>query len=188
MHAVLGRLQRLALLDGEALVVLERPHVPVELREMIGELCFARGQVLARGGDDRGAQPEARRDLQRQAPAGRAVDQLVGRRERVSVEAEGRARDPVGRGRVGLERVVVARRDNRRAAAAEVVDDRHAERAPLDGVGARSDFVEQHERRNGEPAVHRDDVRDVRGEGAEARFDRLLVADIREQRSEDRHA
>ena len=73
-----------------------------------------------------------------------------------------------------------------RAALPEVIDDRRAERAAFDRVGAAADFVEQHERRQFERAVHRDDVRDVRRERAEARGDRLLVADVREDRTERR--
>ena len=80
----------------------------------------------------------------------------------------------------------MARRKEDRAAAAEVIDDRHAERAAFDRVGAGADFVEQDERRQRQPAVHRRDVGDVRREGAEARFDRLLVADVGEQRAEHR--
>ena len=37
-----------------------------------------------------------------------------------------------------------------RAALAEVIDDRHAERAAFDRIGAGADFVEQHERRQRE--------------------------------------
>ena len=95
-------------------------------------------------------------------------------------------RDLGGRRRVGLQRVVVARRDDRRAAAAEVIDDGDAERAAFGRIGARAHFVEQHQRRHDEIAIHRRDVGDVAGERAEARVDRLLVADVGEQRSEHR--
>ena len=37
-------------------------------------------------------------------------------------------------------------------------------------------------------AIHGNDVRDVRREGAQARRDRLLVADVGKERLEDRHA
>ena len=67
-----------------------------------------------------------------------------------------------------------------------MIHDGDAERTALDRIGARAHFVEQHERRRRERTIHRRDVRDVRGERAEARFDRLFVADIREDRSEDR--
>ena len=81
----------------------------------------------------------------------------------------------------------MARRDQRRAAAAEVIDDRDAERAAFDRIGARADFVEQHQRRR-RPAPRSIDamLRDVRREGAQARLDRLLVADVGEQRPEHR--
>ena len=51
------------------MLVLERAHVAVDLREMLGELRFARAQVLARRGDDRRVQAEAAGDLEREAAA-----------------------------------------------------------------------------------------------------------------------
>ena len=111
---------------------------------------------------------------------GLAVDQLVGRREGLQLEAERRARHALGRRRVGLELIVVARGDHGGAAAAEVIDNRDAERAAFDRIGSRADFVEQDERGRHQPAIHRRDVGDVRRERAQARFDRLLVADIGE--------
>ena len=73
-HARLGGFERLALARGEPVLVLERAHVAVDLREVFGELRLARAQVLARRGDDRRVQPEPRRDLEREAAAGRAVE------------------------------------------------------------------------------------------------------------------
>ena len=93
---------------------------------------------------------------------------------------------PVGRRGVRLQRVVVRRRDDDRAAPPEVVDDGGAERAAFDRVGAAADFVEQHERRQLERAIHGDEVGDVRGERAEAGRDRLVVADVGEDRLERR--
>ena len=40
----------------------------------------------------------------------------------------------------------------------EVVDDRHAQRAALDRLGARADLVEQDQRRRGELAIDRKSV------------------------------
>ena len=76
--------------------------------------------------------------------------------------------------------------DHERAARAEVIDDRDAERAAFDRIGARADLVEQHERRALQVAIHRRDVRDVPRERAQARGNRLLVADVGEDRPEDR--
>ena len=118
---------------------------------------------------------------------GRAVDQLVGRAEAVGIEPERRAHDARRRRRVGLQRVVVRRADHERAARAEVLDDRDAERAAL-----RSDRCPRRSRRAAPApgrcrlAIHRRDVRDVPRERAEARRNRLLVADVGEHRSEDR--
>ena len=80
----------------------------------------------------------------------------------------------------------MGRRDHQRAALLEVVDDGSRQRAALAWVGAGAHFVEQHQRRRLQRCVHRDDVRDVRREGAQAGGDRLFVADVREHRSEHR--
>ena len=42
--------------------------------------------------------------------------------------------------------------DHQRAASAEMIDDGDAERAAFDGIGARPDFVQQHQRRKREVA------------------------------------
>ena len=52
------------------------------------------------------------------------------------------------------------------------------ERATLDRVSARADFIEEDERRQVQPPFHRDDVGNVGREGRQARGNRLLVADI----------
>src|SRR5207244_8542878 len=79
LHPSPGLAQRLALLRHETLLVLERAHVAIDLREMLRELRLARAHVLARGADHRRIQAEARRDLDRQAASRRSVAQLTGR-------------------------------------------------------------------------------------------------------------
>src|SRR6185503_20908145 len=81
----LGGAQRLTLPGREALIVLERAQVAVDLREVLGELRLARRQVLARRGDDRRVQAEPPRHLEREAAPRAAVEQLIGRREGVGV-------------------------------------------------------------------------------------------------------
>src|SRR4029434_9182323 len=44
--------QRLAFTRHEPPLVFERPHVVIDLRQVLGELRFARAQVVARRGDD----------------------------------------------------------------------------------------------------------------------------------------
>ena len=58
--------ERLALARGEPLLVLERAHVAVDLRQVLGELRFARAQVRARLRDDR--RPAARGAPRSRAP------------------------------------------------------------------------------------------------------------------------
>src|SRR4051812_17446627 len=62
-----------------------------------------------------------------------------------------------------------------------------AERAAFHRVGAGPDLVEEHERGCHERAIHGHDVGDVPRKGAEARFDRLFVADVREERLKNGH-
>ena len=175
-----------ALARGQPPLVFERLDVPLDLREVLGELRLANAAVLTRAVDDRVGQPEPRRDFERQAAAGRTVVQPVRRRERRRIEAEPGRRDALGRHRVRLQRVVMRGRHHHRPAYAEVVDHRHGERAALVRIGPAPGFVEQHERRQRQRAVHRHDVRDVPRERAEACRDRLFVSDVGEHRAEHR--
>jgi hypothetical protein len=102
---------------------------------VFGELRLPGRQVLARGVDDGLAESEARGNLEGEASAWRAVDQLIGRRESLGLEAERRTDDTGGRRRICLQRVVVARRDDSGSALAEVIDHRDAQRAAFDWVG-----------------------------------------------------
>ena len=139
--------KRLAFAGGQAPLVLERSHVMVDLGKMIGELRLARAEVFTRGGDHRLVQAEPTGDFERQTPPGASVRQLVGRLERRQIETKGGARHTAGRGGVRLQLIVVARGDHRGAAAAEVIHDRHSQRASFNRIGAGSHLVEQHQRR-----------------------------------------
>ena len=99
---------------------------------------------------------------------GRAVEQPIGRREVLRIERERRHRHAVGADAPRLHRIEVRRRDDERAALAEMLDDRRRERAAFVGIRAGADFVEQDQRRHLQIAIHRDEVRDVRRERAEA--------------------
>ena len=96
-HARFARLERFALAGGESMFVLERTHVAVDLRQVLGELRLARADVPPRGGNHGRVQPEPRGDLERQTPPWRSVDQRIRGRERLSFEPERRARDALGR-------------------------------------------------------------------------------------------
>jgi hypothetical protein len=60
------------------------------------------------------------------------------------------------------------------------------ERAALRGVGAAADLVDQHQRARVGASSDLAQVLQVRGEGGEARLDRLLVADVGEDVAEQR--
>src|SRR6266851_4341228 len=65
LHARLGGVKRLALARREPLLVLERAHVAIDLREVLGELRLARAQVRARGADHGRIQAEPPGDFER---------------------------------------------------------------------------------------------------------------------------
>jgi hypothetical protein len=158
----------LALARHQPALVFEHLQLVVHLRQMFGELRFARAPVAAGAVHDVRGHAKPLRDFQREAAAGGAVRQAIRGSEGLGVESEPGVDDPRrGRGE-GLERVVVGRRHDERTPRPEALDDRHAEGAALRRVRPRAQLVEQDERRLGQLAIHRDDVRDVSGERAEA--------------------
>jgi len=186
LHPGLGVAQHLPLPRRQPALVVEVVQVLVDARQVLGQLGVTGAQVLARRRQHLLAQSQPARDLERQAAPGRAVDEAVGRLEGGRVEAEGRDRDPGGRGRVGLQRLRVAGADDDGATRPEVIHQGHRQGASLGGVGARPELVEEHQCRQRQHPVHRHDVGDVPGEGAEVGVDRLLVADVGEHSPEHR--
>ena len=185
IHAL--RRQALALPSQRLALALERAELVVHPGQPLRQLRLARALAVPRGLDDlrRDAQPGG--DLERQAAPGRPVREPVVRREGVRVEAERRAGNARGGGRVRLEQLVVRRGHDHGAARAEVLDERRTQRAALHRVRARADLVEQDERGQLQVLVHRHDVADVAGEGGDAGRDRLLVSDVREDRAKHGH-
>ncbi len=97
----LGRFfrERVALARGEPLLVLERLHVALDLGQVIGELRFAHAAVRRAVSMIDAGNPSRVRNLEREAAAGRAVVQAVGRGERCRIEAESGRRHALGRRR-----------------------------------------------------------------------------------------
>ena len=95
-HADFGRFEQLTLLDRQPLLVFERAHVAIDLRQVLGELRLARADVLAGCGHDRGVQAKSGRDFERQAAARTAVQQSIRGSEGLGVEAERGAGDALG--------------------------------------------------------------------------------------------
>src|SRR6185503_2979048 len=87
-HPRFGLVQGFALARREPLLVLERAHVVIDLREMLGQLRFARAEIRARRRDHRWIQTQAAGHFEREASPRRSVEQLIRRRERFRVEAE----------------------------------------------------------------------------------------------------
>ena len=76
--------------------------------------------------------------------------------------------------------------ERERSRRAEMIDQRHAERAAFFGIGGGSDLVEQHERIRRDIERHLAQTRNMRREGAEVLLDRLVIADIGQHLFEDR--
>ena len=178
--------ERFALARGEPPFVIERLHVPLDLCQVFGQLRLARAPVRACLLDHVGGHAEAVGDLERETAARRRRSS-GGRSARTSrgLKPNPGRHHALGRRGVRLQRVVVGRRDHHRAAAAEVIDDRHRERAAFERDRCRRP-PRRAARATGsvERLVHRDDVGDVAGERAQARRDRLLVADVGKDRAE----
>ncbi len=153
---------------------------------MVGEPGLATATIPSRRLDDLSRETEAPGDFEREAASRRAVAECVGGREGVGIEPERGAADTVGRRGERLEGIVVARDDDPRAALAKMFDDCRTEGAALDRIRAGPDLVQQHQGRVGQFAIHRDDLGNVAREGAETGRDRLVVADVREDRPEHR--
>ena len=93
-------LERFPLARRQPVLVLERAHVAIDLRQVLGELRFARAQVLPRRRDDRRAQPQPGGDFEREAAPRRAVDQL----RRSARTSRDRSRTPPTRRRASSTR------------------------------------------------------------------------------------
>ena len=73
-----------------------------------------------------------------------------------------------------------------RTRGAEVLHQRHAQRAALLGIRGRAQFVEQHQRIRHHVQRHLADVGDVRRKRAQVLLNRLVIADIRQHSRERR--
>ncbi len=129
---------------------------------------------------------EPRGDLEARRFAGQAQAQMIGGLEGLLVEAHGAVDHALGGRAVDLERHQVRGDQREGAGRAEVLDDGHAERAALFGIGGRAQFVQQHQRIGRDVERHLADVGDVRGKGAEVFLDGLVVADIGQHLLEER--
>ena len=89
--AARARGQGLALSRGGLALFGNLREILVDSRQLRGQLRLARAEARARLVDDRAIQAEAAGHLEREAAAGRTVDQLVGRREAYRVERKRRA-------------------------------------------------------------------------------------------------
>ena len=110
--------------------------------------------------------------------SGRSDDQPVCGLKRFDVELAGRVFHVIGIQCIRLQFGVMGRHGAERAAAAHVLEDGPGQRGSFDGIGTRTEFVQDDER----VLVHRfedgNDADHMRGERGKALLDALLVSDI----------
>ena len=95
--------------------------------------------------------------------------------------------DAFGHERIRFEFPVVAGRDHAGVMGAQVVQKRPRQRRPFAGVGARADFVQQHQRIAAQVAQNTDNVCDMARKRGQRLLQALLVADVRKHLVEDIH-
>ena len=155
-------------------------------RQEARDVALAVAHGLAGAAHDvfRHAQPGG--DLEARRFAGQPQLQAKSRLERLLVEAHRAVDHALGGGAVDFERHQVRGDQREGAGRAEVLHDRHAQRAAFFGIGGRAQFVQQHQRIGRHVERHLADVGDVGGKRAEVFLDRLIVADIRQHLLEHR--
>ena len=139
---------------------------------------------LARPRHDRFGKPETLGHLERKAPSRSTVDNLVRGLIRFWIELERGRVDTVGRARVRLEKSMVCRCDHERASLEKMLDESGPECSTFSRVGAGSHFVENDEGRKLALALHGHDLGEVRRERRQVGGDRLVIADVGEDRTE----
>ena len=153
--------------------------------EEVSDVAGLGAEAGASALNDGGIQSETLRDVDAGRGSGDADFQFVGRLQGGLVEADGGV-EHAGRVRgVDLERCVVRGDDGQAADVAEVSGDGDGQGGALFGIGGGAEFVEQDQRMGGRGARNEINVGDVRGEGGEILFDRLVVADIGKDGVED---
>jgi hypothetical protein len=109
---------------------------------MVCELGFSGSSQLGCRLDDAGVQAEPSRDFERQALPGRPVDQVKRWSKRVRVEPEGSTNDPVSRGTVSLESVIMGRSYDMGSSFPEMLYHCPSERSTFYWVGPRAYLVQ----------------------------------------------
>ena len=143
-------------------------------------------QQLPRRVDQVFRQPQPPADFKGVALSRHPDAQPVGRPQRFHVELHGGVLHALRRQGKSLQFAVVGRRERSHADVKQPGQDALCQRRAFGGVRARAQFVKQHQV-PGRHLVHDlHDVRHVPAEGAQALFDALLVADIREHLLEHR--
>ena len=89
---------------------------------------------------------------------------------------------------IRLQIAQVGRHHRPAADVIQLVENSPAQRGPFGGIGARSQLIEQDQALGIRGLQDAGDARDVRTEGAERLLQALLVANVREDIVEDRHA
>ena len=124
-------------------------------------------------------------DLDGVAGARDPLSELIGRREGFHVEDHRTVFDPLGSRGEGLERVEMGRGRRDGSPKGKRLQDGHAHGRACRRVCAGAQFVEEYQGAFIGGRKYGPDMSQVRREGAQARLDRLLVPDVREDGVED---
>ena len=143
-----------------------------------GHVALAAAHGLPGAAHDVLGHAEPLGDFQAGGLARQAQTQAKRRIQRLFIEAHGAIDHALGSGAVDFERQQVGGNQGVSAGRAEMLDDGHAQRAALFGVGGCAQFVQKHQRIGRDIERHLADVGDVRGKRAQVFLNGLIVADI----------
>lgn len=196
---LLAELAHLALFLGDAVLDLaDDVALVLEVVEQALDADVVLAEDLPGAPEDDVGKAEPGGDEERVGLARDAHDEPEGRRQRAHVELHGGVHEAVGLAGVDLQVGEVRGDDGDGAGFVEVVQEAHAERAALGGVGARAELVEEHQGAFAGVREDAQDLGDVAREGGQVLRDALLVADVgpdlvqerdgRARRARDGHA
>ena len=159
---------------------------PVQLAEESRHIPLAVAQRHPRAAHDVFRHAEPGRDFQARRLPWQPQLQKKRRLESIFVESHRPVDHALRRCAIDLERHQVRGDQRERAGRAEMVHNRHAQRAAFLRIGRRAQLIEQHQRAGRHVERHFPNVRYVRRKRAEVFLNRLVIADIGQHLFEDR--
>ena len=153
----------------------------VELAQNGIQTFILGGKVLLCGLNDSLRDAQLFADEERVRFARHADAELVGRAQGLKVELAAGVDNALGFQRKDLQFGIVGGSHQQHAAAAEFLDDGHGQRCTLSRVGTGTQLVQKNEGVRHSQFQNAGDLLHVAGEGGQALFDALFVADVHEE-------